>query len=177
MDKHITYRPAALQDVNKLSILFKQVYIQTYGSEGVSDEFANFIMLQFSPKRIENLIKTEPASLLLASYKDNLVGVAEISLNKRCPLGNLPAAELNKLYILEWFCGQGIGENLLKLAEQIVLETGGTDMWLWVFESNMRAIQFYNKHHYAYIGKADFKMETNTYTNDVMIKNLVAEVV
>ncbi len=175
MDKQIIYRSATLQDVNKLSILFKQVYIQTYGSEGVSDEFANFIMLQFSQQRIENLIITEPASLLLACYKDNLVGVAEISFNKQCPLGNLQAAELNKLYILEWFCGQGIGENLLKRAEQIVLESGGIDMWLWVLESNMRAIRFYNKHHYVYIGKADFKMETNTYMNDVMIKNLVGE--
>jgi GNAT superfamily N-acetyltransferase len=175
MDKQISYRSATMQDVNKLSILFKQVYIQTYGTEGVSDEFANFIMVQFSPQRIEALIKSDPRSLLVACYKNNLVGVAEISFNKRCPLGNLQAAELNKLYILEWFCAQGIGENLLKRAEQIVLESGGIDMWLWVLESNQRAIRFYKKHQFMYIGKADFKMETHTYMNDVMIKKIVTD--
>ena len=36
----IEYRKANSSDIVKLSVLFKQVYIATYGVEGVSDEFA-----------------------------------------------------------------------------------------------------------------------------------------
>lgn len=44
----IIYRNATRSDIVKLSALFKQVYIATYGVDGVSDEFANFITRQFS---------------------------------------------------------------------------------------------------------------------------------
>jgi ribosomal protein S18 acetylase RimI-like enzyme len=172
MSKEISYRKAALSDAKKLSILYKQVYIQTYGVEGVSDEFANFITKQFAVERIEKTIQEQPDCLIVAVYKNNLVGVAEIEFAKKSPVGTITAPELNKLYILEWFCGQGIGNKLLTFAEQIARDAGETKMWLWVLESNERAIQFYEKNQYQKIGMAPFQMETNRYENYVMLKTL-----
>ena len=105
-------------------------------------------------------------------YNNNLVGVAEIEFAKKCPIENIVATELNKLYILEWFCGKGIGEKLLEFAEDIVRNEGENEMWLWVLESNNRAIKFYEKHKYYCIGNASFQMETNKYENKVMLKKL-----
>lgn len=168
----IEYRNANLSDVVKLSILFKQVYIATYGIEGVSDEFANFITTQFSVERLEKLINDSHENLIVAVYKNNLVGVAEIEFNKKCPVGEFTAPELNKLYILEWFCGKGIGEKLIKEAEKIIRSKGINQMWLWVLESNSRAIHFYKKHGYKEIGNASFQMQVNKYENVVMLKEL-----
>lgn len=168
----ITYRAAVLADVIKLSVLFKQVYIATYGAEGVSDEFANFITKQFAPERLEQLIRTQPGQLIVAVYKNNLVGAAEISLDKASPVGGITAPELNKLYILEWFCGKGIGERLLAAAESMVAARGASRMWLWVLVSNHRAVSFYEKHGYTHIGNASFQMEENAYDNKVMVKQL-----
>ena len=170
MTEEIIYRKARINDAIKLSILFKQVYIQTYGVEGVSDEFANFITNQFSVERIENLIQQNPDCLIVAAYKNNLVGVAEIEFSKKCPIDGIIATELNKLYILEWFCGKGIGQKLLEFAERMVFENGFRELWLWVLETNTRAIGFYEKHNFKNIGKASFQMETNTYENIVMLK-------
>ncbi len=170
---NIDYRQANLSDCVKLSVLFKQVYIATYGVEGVSDEFANFITKQFSVERLEKIIKENPQQIIVADYKNNMVGVAEIEFDKKCPVGGIVAPELNKLYILEWFCGKGIGENLLREAEQIILAKGEDKMWLWVLETNERAISFYRKHHFETIGNASFQMEVNKYENIVMLKSLL----
>ena len=172
MKNTIHYRKAQVEDSKKLSILYKQVYIQTYGVEGVSDEFANFITKQFAVERIENTIRKNPDCVIVAVYNNNLVGVCEIEFAKKSPVEDVIAPELNKLYILEWFCGMGIGENLLGFAENIAREAGEKQMWLWVLESNLRAINFYAKHHYAEIGNASFQMETNRYENKVMLKKL-----
>ncbi len=172
MTTTITYRKAILADAKKLSILYKTVYIQTYGIEGVSDEFANFITKQFAVERLEDLIKKHPDNIIVADHKTNLVGVAEIEFDKKCPIGTLVAPELNKLYILEWFCGKGVGSNLLKEAENIVRSKGIDKMWVWMLESNARAISFYEKHGYKYIGDAPFQMEVNRYENKVMVKEL-----
>lgn len=168
----IYYRKAQLNDSAKLSILYKQVYIQTYGKEGVSDEFANFITKQFSTERIEETIKQNQDSIIVAVYKENLVGVAEIEFSKKCPTDNIIAPELNKLYILEWFCGKGIGQKLMAFVENILQLKNEKQIWLWVLESNNRAVKFYEKQNYNLIGTASFQMETNKYENKVLLKTL-----
>lgn len=168
----IKYRKAEISDVVKLSVLFKQVYIATYGVDGVSDEFANFITKQFSVERLTSIITNHPENMIVAVYKENLVGVAEIEFKKKCPVNNIIAPELNKLYILEWFSRKGIGQKLLQKSEEIVLSKGFNEMWLWVLESNARAISFYKKQDYQPIGNASFQMEINKYENIVMLKKL-----
>lgn len=173
MEEKIFYRKARLNDAIKLSVLYKQVYIQTYGVYGVSDEFANFITKQFSIERIEKTIANHPDVIVVAEYQENLVGVAEIEMAKKSPIGNIIAPELNKLYILEWFCGKGIGEKLLDFVEDVLVQKGEKEIWLWVLESNSRAVNFYEKHQFQYIGNATFQMEKNLYDNKVMLKELV----
>ena len=173
MHHEITCRPATASDVVKLSVLYQQVYIQTYGTEGVSDEFANFITKQFAPERLLDIIINNPGNIIVATYRENLVGVAEIEFDKKCPVGNILAPELNKLYILEWFCGKGVGRMLLNEAEKLVLSRGMRQLWLWVLSTNERAVSFYEKHSYETIGTAFFQMEVNRYENRVMVKQLV----
>ena len=74
----IVYKRPDLEDALKISILFKQVYLQTYGVEGITTEFANFITKRFAPEVIERLIKSNPEYIIVAYYKGNPVGVAEI---------------------------------------------------------------------------------------------------
>jgi len=170
MTPTIEYRKAIPADAKKLSILYKQVYIQTYGVEGVSDEFANFITKQFAVERLRHLIEQYPDHIIVAAYNNNLVGVAEIELNKHSPVGNIIGPELNKLYILERFCGMGIGARLLQEAEQVAISKGSNVMWLWVLASNDRAVSFYERQQYEWIGNAAFQMEVNSYDNKVMVK-------
>jgi diamine N-acetyltransferase len=170
--KEIIIRKAELSDSLRLSVLYKQVYIQTYGTEGISTEFANFITKQFAVEKIESTINTHPGNISVAEFKGNLVGVVEVEFDKKCPVGNTRAPELNKLYVLEWFCGMGIGYRLLKKAEETVRSEGISDIWLWVYILNKRAIAFYERQQYQWIGNAFFQMEFNKYENKVMLKKL-----
>ena len=173
MTAEITIRKAILVDAKKLSILYKTIYIQTYGIEGVSDEFANFITKQFAVSRIENTIQTLPDNIFVAEYKGNLIGVVEIEFDKICPVNKIIIPELNKIYVLERFFGKGVGLKLLQVAEQEVSAKGFDKIWLRVLISNDRAISFYERNHYSCIGNDPFQMETNCYDNKVMLKELV----
>ncbi len=172
MKTDIICRPANSTDLLKLSILFKTVYIQLYGTEGVSDEFANFITPRFSAEWLQQLIDEHPESIIVADNSGKLVGAAEIAFNANSPVGNIKSAELSKLYVLERFCGQGIGLMLLESAEEMLRKRGEQQYWLWVLDSNTRAINFYYKHGFTYLGNAPFQMEVNCYDNKVMLKQL-----
>jgi ribosomal protein S18 acetylase RimI-like enzyme len=170
MEQKIIYRKANPSDAIKLSVLFKTVYIQTYGKEGISDEFANFVVHQFSVERLQNVIEVSPDALIVAVYKENLVGVVQIDFDKKCPIDHIDAPELNKLYILDWFCGQGIGYQLLTEAVNTLKSKGYSEMWLWVLVTNERAISFYERQNFKWIGNAPFVMEKNSYDNKIMLK-------
>jgi GNAT superfamily N-acetyltransferase len=171
---NIVYRQAILADASKLSVLFKQVYIQTYATEGVSDELVDFMNPMFDVEKLQDKITHQPESLIVAVHKDNLVGVAEIAWNKKCPVGDITTAELNKLYILERFCRTGIGTGLMAEAERAIKDKGIKQLWLWVLESNERAVYFYEKAGYTWIGNAPFFTHLNRYENRVMLKELIS---
>ena len=168
----IIYRYANLSDVKKLSILLKQVYIHIYGTEGVSDEFANFITDKFSEEIITRNISLIPEQYIVADNDSNLVGAVEILFDAISPIGNIKAPELSKLYILDWYCGKGIGTKLIEETEKTIKSKGYLEYWLWVLISNERAISFYNKHGFKSMGTALFHMEKNTYNNFVMHKSI-----
>lgn len=168
----IIYRNAKLSDVKKLSILLKQVYIHTYGTEGVSDEFANFITDKFSEQNIKNNIEEDEGRYIVADQDSNLIGAAEIIYEAESPIGDVKAPELSKLYILDWFCGKGVGTKLIDATEKLLQARGYKEYWLWVLISNDRAISFYNKHGFTSMGTALFHMEKNTYNNYVMYKSI-----
>jgi len=169
----IIYRYAIPSDVKKLSILLKQVYIHTYGIDGVSDEFANFITDKFSEQSISENINHTPTRYIVADKDSNLVGAAEIIYDATTPIQDINAPELSKLYILERFCGQNIGSRLIVEVEHALKAQGYKEYWLWVLISNERAISFYKKHNFTSIGTALFHMEKNTYNNFVMYKSIV----
>ncbi|WP_378180471.1 GNAT family N-acetyltransferase [Aquimarina sp. SS2-1] len=167
----ITLRKAIKQDALRLSILYQQVYIKTYATEGITHEFANFVYNKFSVEAIEKTIEEHDA-VIVACYKDNPVGVAEIVYNSQCPIRNVTAPELGKLYVLDWFFGKGIGYGLLNEVEKELIDKGYKELWLWVYIKNKRAISFCEKQKFECIGNAFFQMEVNSYENHVMLKTL-----
>ncbi len=168
----INFRKAQLKDGKLLSVLYKSVYIETYGTEGITHEFTNFIEHQFSIEKIENDIIDHTCDLWTARYNKNPVGVVQVEYEKPCPVEKFAAPEINKLYILRNFYGMGIGQNLMQLAEHEIQKRGHDRVWLWVLKTNKRAVDFYYKQGYQNIGTANFKMEHNTYMNIVMQKKL-----
>lgn len=168
----IRYRTAKIDDALCLSVLFRQVYMHNYAIEGISADFSKFIVEQFAVAKIEQKLSDNPNCMLIAEYKNNLAGVAEITYNKKCPVGEITAPELNKLYVLECFTGLGIGRQLLENVEEQLQEQKYPDLWLWVYAINDRAVHFYERQKYQWIGNAFFELEGVHYENKVMHKLL-----
>lgn len=168
--ENVVFKTVSLNDALRISILLKTVYIQVYGLEGVSFEFANFIDNRFSEAKIAKIISENPNQIFAAYYKENPVGVAEVLVDSICPIRKIEVAELGKLYVLERFYGMGIGFGLLNSVEKRLKLEGYNELNLEVYMNNKRAISFYERQGYRTLGEVDFPMEENTYRNLVMNK-------
>lgn len=170
--EQITYSHPTIDQALTLSVLLKTVYIATYAVDGVTYDFANFIEMKFSEYEIRNKIEKNPENIIVAFHKNNPVGIAIISFERNCPVRKRPLPELSKLYILDRFGGQGIGEALLKKVENSIILKGYNELWLEVYLKNTKAISFYEKYGYRQIGTVDFFINSKAYKDAIFRKIL-----
>ena len=68
----------------------------------------------------------------------------------------LDAFELWGIYVDPFMKRQGIGSEMLKFCEKKAIERGFKEIYLWVFEKNKNARNFYEKFGYSPDGKSNF---------------------
>lgn len=61
--------------------------------------------------------------------------------------------EIISIYVLPELIGQGYGHILFEFAKEKLLELGYSQIYLTVFEDNMRARNFYEKHGFSWNGE------------------------
>lgn len=169
---YFNFRPAKLSEVLQISLVLKQVYLETYGIEGVSKLFADFITEQFSIEKITREIQSKKHDFWVATCNENPIGVLKVDYKKACPEHDIIAPEINKIYLMHRFFKKGIGKRLMAEAEKSLLDKGHNKIWLQVWAKNDDAIEFYKKIGWDVIGKVWFWIEENKYPNFVLTKNL-----
>lgn len=86
-------------------------------------------------------------------------------------------AELQRLYIQERFTGQGIGYQLLQTAEQRAALDGAALLWATVWVGNERALGFYPRRGYEWLGSPTYSFQSESHENRLFGKALVIKAV
>jgi diamine N-acetyltransferase len=170
MRHSLAIRTGGLEDADCLAVLATQVWLHTYATDGISDEISKYVLSELTPAKFIEFMQAPSRCIFVAAQGENLVGLAVVKCDAPCPAdGNPSTAELQTLYVQEYFIGKGIGASLLRAAESWARERAGCSLWLTVNARNSRAISFYLRHAYAKIGTAYFVLGTGRYENHVLV--------
>jgi ribosomal protein S18 acetylase RimI-like enzyme len=165
----LIFRKATLDDTENLVILKQQVWVSTYAVEGIRKEFSDYLLSTFTTENERKNLKNQQKFTLIAESKGHLIGCAEVDLN---PSESIPQVEslpeISIFYVLERFCGKGIGKLLLNETLSTLKDLKHNRVWLSVYHKNQRAINFYNQNGFTDIGKMYFEMSGNSYENRIM---------
>jgi len=166
-------RKAYLTDKESVAVLKQQVWISTYATEGISEEFANYVLSEFSVENISKTLSDKDKQVLVATFEGNIIGCIEISFNPEIPHQSVQGyPEIAVLYVFERFCGKGIGLRLLEESFKMIGNMGLTKTWLTVYHENHRAIDFYIKHHFTQIGEMDFILNGKRHKNLIILREI-----
>ncbi len=166
-------RKALQSDASRLAVLKQQVWISTYATGGISDVFAKYVQSEYSLAKVSEALADNEILILLACDNGCLVGCAELRLVLERPADSVAAGyEITTLYILENFQGQGIGKQLLSECIRQVKMLGGSNVWLTVYYNNPKAIEFYRRQRFSYVGDADFILKGERHKNYIMQKEM-----
>lgn len=173
MCKDITYRQPNTSEVLQLSLLLKQVYLDTYATKGVTESFANYIDKIFSIDTLKEEITGSKVHYITAYHDSNPVGVVKWLEDSTCPINLTRYPEISKLYISRHFIRQGIGKELINQVETRLRTLSKKRLWLWLYHKNENALEFYRRQGFIEIGSASQQIGVNTFKNLVMNKELV----
>ncbi len=170
----IDIRKANEDDAAALALLGQVSFREAFSHFWTDKEvLKNYFKNTFSVKKIRSSISKENNVFWIA-YADELpVGYAK--LKKYCPYKDLKdksPAQLQKIYILNDYIGNGIGKQLQDALFDEVENLGIKTLWLAVWDENLKAIKFYerygfnkvSRYHYEFDSlKADYEVMTKTF--------------
>ncbi|MBK6314674.1 MAG: GNAT family N-acetyltransferase [Blastocatellia bacterium] len=102
----------------------------------------------------------------LAGYAKVRAGTAHESVTGEAPI------EVSRLYAEQRFHGHGVGRALIEACFDEARRQNAKTIWLGVWEHNVRAIAFYQKHGFVRCGATTFVLGKDVQTDDVMSRSL-----
>ena len=140
----ITTRVADNSDIDTLACLCITVWADTYCIEGIEPRHASYMLAEFSYANLQTRLQN--TAVLLALDTGHLVGVMIYNDNN---------GEIETLYILPSYQGQGIGGRLLSDIQQYASKT----MFLTCWEGNHSALSFYQHKGFSVDGEYYFDLD------------------
>jgi ribosomal protein S18 acetylase RimI-like enzyme len=173
MDETITIRSCSLHDVEVIKSLGIRTFRETFDEMNTPQNMMLYINSTFTIRRIKEELQ-EPGSVFFLAEQDNeAVGYARVRSSKKPEgLEGNSCLEIERLYADKKFIGKRVGHILMSSCLQYANEHGYDCIWLGVWESNARAIAFYEKWGFEKFGEHVFMLGTDAQTDLMMKKNI-----
>lgn len=171
---NLDLRRCTVENLEILRALSIQTYYETFAHLNTAEHMNAYLNDAFATEKLYwecnhpgSLFKLLYADEKLAGYLKVNEAAAQTDLNDRASL------EIQRIYVLKEFQGQGLGKYLMKQAIEEAIARQKTYVWLGVWEKNEKAIQFYKKCGFYKIGTHPFVMGEDRQTDDIMRKDLL----
>lgn len=172
MTDGVVYRKACQADLTCLRVLAMQVYLDTYATQGISPPLAREVMQLFSEPALALRLHSPEVEITVAEVDGHLVGFLDMASGGDCPVPSVEGAEVYRLYVQRAFQREGIGRQLLCLAEERAAAWGSPWLWLTAWSGNDRALAFYARVGYQDVGAAQHWIEGVAHENRVLARRL-----
>lgn len=137
-------RPAEMQDVPALAYIQTQAWKAAFGDILASETLAQATNTAEAETMYRYVLEHHLAHVFIQYVDGAPQGIAAWSAN-RDHLGS-DTAELICIHSLPQFWGHGYASHVMEHLVNQVRAAGYTRLVLWVFEANLRARAFYEKH-------------------------------
>lgn len=124
----------------------------------------------FSREQLTAELSTTQSHFYFAMCGGSIVGYLKVNFGTaQTELKDSRAMEIERIYVLQAYHGQGVGQLLYDTALAVAMQHTVDYLWLGVWERNHRAIRFYEKNGFVAFDKHIFTLGDDRQT-DIMMK-------
>lgn len=166
----ITIKKANINDVQKLQIIGRQTFYETFAAGNSEENMKKYLEEGFSVEKLSSELNNGNSEFYFASSNNTIIGYLKLNFGKsQTEIKDDAAAEIERIYVLQEYHGKQVGQLLFDKAIQICREKKSDYVWLGVWEENPRAINFYKKNGFVEFDKHIFKLGDDEQT-DIMMR-------
>ncbi len=166
----IDIKKVTLGDINLLQEISMQTFFETFSAVNTEADMAKYLEEELSLKKLTAELNNKNSEFYFATLNDNIIGYLKLNFGQaQTELRNDNALEVERIYVLQEFLGQNVGQLLYEKAIQAAKQRNADYVWLGVWEKNPRAIRFYKKNGFVEFDKHIFKLGNDEQT-DIMMK-------
>lgn len=164
-------RRATLDDAKSLARLAEQTFRDTFGPLNTAENMTLFCQSTYSESIQAAEIANPNMVTLLVENQTELIGYAQLHWGEppACVLAERPG-EIQRFYILSGWHGQGVAQRLMTACIAEMEQKGADVIWLGVWESNPKAIAFYQKVGFVAVGEHVFPLGNDLQRDIVMAR-------
>jgi ribosomal protein S18 acetylase RimI-like enzyme len=166
----ISILKAELSDLNLLRDIAIRTFLESFANQNSEEDMELYIEHNLSLTKLEKELTDELSIFYIANVKADLVAYLKLNVDTaRNITKEADSLEIERIYVLNEYKGQGIGKQLLEKAAEMAEKANLNIIWLGVWEKNTEAISFYKKHGFKEIGQHVF-MLGNDAQNDLLMQ-------
>jgi diamine N-acetyltransferase len=163
-------RRANQADAATVALLGRITFAETFGHlfRDHQDDLRAYLDATFDVAKIERSLDKPQNAYWLAFLRRLPIGYAKLKYPSPPPgKPQQQAAQLQKIYVLREFLGQGLGEDLLRpVVEQAAAQA--PLLWLDVLRENDRAIRFYARHRFVTSDEDSYAIGVQRFVFNIM---------
>jgi len=165
------------ENTAKLLEISRQTFFDSFGPPHNTLENINaYINEAFTIEKIKKEILNPSSEFYFAEYQNEVIGYIKLNSKKaQTEIVTGTSLEIERIYVLKSYQGNGIGQFLLNTILQKAKEKKVEFIWLGVWDQNIRAIKFYERNNFKIFDTHPFMLGSEHQT-DLMMK-LVIELV
>ncbi len=146
-------------DAPSLAILAERTFRDAFGARNSPENMDLHCAKAFSPDLQLREILDRGLVTTLADEGGQLVGFSQLRLASPSPAVKArKPAELHRIYVVTEWQGRGVAQALMERAFADAERAGCDALWLGVWEHNPKAMAFYQKFGFGFVGTHAFML-------------------
>lgn len=171
---NLIFKKITTDDIAKLQQIAKDTFRETFGHHNTDAELAAYFNTAFSHETLTKEVMNPESQHYFAILDGTIAGYLKLNQGTAQTEQELENAfEVQRIYVLQAFQGQGLGKFLFEKALQLACETDCEWVWLGVWDQNYKAQRFYAKYQFERFGEHQFPVADKVDT-DWLLRRSVA---
>lgn len=143
----LKFQKCTLSDLEILIEISRETFVAAFEKDNNPDDFKAYVNMAFEKKHIEQQLQNQDSSFYFVFQDAVLVGYFKLNeKNAQTDIKSEDYIELERIYVLKEFQGNQFGAHMLSQAIKLATQKQVSFIWLGVWQKNLKAIRFYEKH-------------------------------
>ena len=163
-------RTATVEDADALAQFARRIFFETFAKENTPEDMERYVAETFGPALQRAELLDAKVHYLLLQADGRLAGYTKLARGEANPRGRRPL-QVCRFYLDSPWHGSGAANSLMEAVLALAQREGNDDVWLGVWEHNLRAIRFYQKHGFTRVGEQPCQVGEDVQTDWVMARS------